>query len=168
MLTESFLRNYRAQSLIHKSFSEANAQATIFLSHSHKDKDLVQKFIDYLADISQVIVYVDWQDSDMPNATNRQTAERIKGKIREMEFFLVLATQNAMNSKWVPWEIGVADQIKPINKIALVPVMSSDGRFHGNEYLELYPTIEPTTTNNLAKFESGQTKGTNVRSWLLG
>lgn len=173
MLTEIELRNYRFQfsESAYKALSKSSAEATIFLSHSHKDKDLVEGFINYLANSIKIKVYVDWQDSDMPTITNRETARRIKNKINEMAYFLVLATKNAMNSKWVPWEIGVADQIKSNDRIAIIPVADPEGKFHGNEYLQLYSHIMPGTLqitgeNVLAIFDGQETTGTNIRYWL--
>jgi len=174
MLRERDLLNYRGlfqESYSFKALTKDNARVSIFLSHSHKDKDLVEGFINYLAYSSQIKIYVDWLDSDMPATTTRATAHRIKQKIAQMDYFLVLATRNAMESKWVPWEIGVADQIKA-NKIAIVPVSDPNGNFHGNEYLQLYPRIEPghnqiSGETILAIFEATKDSGKSVRSWLL-
>jgi len=173
MLTESDLLRYRGlflnESKAYKSFAKANAQVSIFLSHSHKDQELVEGLINYLAVSSQIVIYVDWRDSDMPSITNRETAHRIKQKINDLDYFLVLATKNAMASKWVPWEIGIADMIKP-NKIAIIPVADPSGQYYGNEYLQLYPSIQPGNrlgASVLAVFEPNQTgNGTVIRSWL--
>ncbi|MBU2610296.1 MAG: toll/interleukin-1 receptor domain-containing protein [Chloroflexi bacterium] len=173
MLTESQLRNYRLQfqESLYKTSAKSDARVSIFLSHSHKDKELVEGFINYLAFSSRIKIYVDWQDSDMPAVTNRDTALRIKKKIDEMDYFLVLATRNAMNSKWVPWEIGVADRAKTTNRIAIIPVADPEDKFDGNEYLQLYPRIEPgkiqfTGETTLAIFEVGADKGESVQAWL--
>lgn len=172
MLRESDLRNYSLnfQESLYKMRSNSQAAVSIFLSHSHKDRDLVEGFINYLADFSMIKIYVDWQDSDMPSSTNRETATRIKKKIAEMNYFIVLATENALKSKWVPWEIGIADTIK-FDKIAIVPVADSNGKFAGNEYLQLYPSIEPASLPSgqkaFAVFQPNTTgNGLVVRSWL--
>jgi hypothetical protein len=77
-----------------------------------------------------------------------------------------------MTSKWVPWEIGVADQIKKIDKIAIVPFEDMDGKFHGNEYLQLYPRIDDVsfqTQTILKVFQPNEySNGTHIRSWFLG
>ncbi|MDP1715703.1 MAG: toll/interleukin-1 receptor domain-containing protein [Anaerolineales bacterium] len=173
MLTEVELRNYRFQfqESAYKALTKSSAEVSIFLSHSHKDRDLVEGFINYLANSIKIKIYVDWQDSDMPTVTNRETAHRIKNKIHDMNYFLVLATKNAMNSKWVPWEIGIADQTKPIDKIAIIPIADPEGKFHGNEYLQLYPHVEPGTLKStgekvLAIFDDREETGTNIRYWL--
>jgi hypothetical protein len=172
MLTESDLRHYRLyfQESAFNSLSKSAADVSIFLSHSHKDRELVEGFINYLAYWGKIKVYVDWQDSNMPASTNRETARRIKMKIEELDYFFVLATENALKSKWVPWEIGIADSIK-FDKIAIVPVADSSGKFNGNEYLQLYPSIQPATLQSgektFAVFQPNQTSnGVVIRSWL--
>jgi len=175
MLTETQLLNYRSVLLkeadAYKSFSKVNAQVSIFLSHSHKDKELVEGFINLLAYSSQITIYVDWLDSDMPSSTNRETARRIKQKIEDLDYFLVLATRNAMASKWVPWEIGIADKTKPASKIAIIPIQDPYGNYHGNEYMQLYPSVQPgmlklTGQEVLAVFDVNENSGKNIKSWL--
>ena len=132
---------------------------------------MVEGFINYLAYSSQIVVYVDWLDSDMPNVTNRETARRIKQKIEDLDYFWVLATRNALDSKWVPWEIGIADKAKPANKIAIIPVIDPYGNYHGNEYLQLYPSVQPGTLKLtgekvLSLFDVNESTGVSIKSWL--
>jgi hypothetical protein len=162
--------SFQESTSAYKALSKSSADASIFLSHSHKDRELVEGFINYLAYWGKIRVYVDWQDSDMPSITNHETARKIKRKIAELDYFLVLATENALRSKWVPWEIGIADSIKP-DKIAIVPVADLNGKFNGNEYLQLYPRLEMGSLLSggqvLAVFQPNQSNnGLTVRSWL--
>ena len=54
-----------------------------------------------------------------------------------------MATENAMVSWWVPCEICVADQIKTVNKIAIVFIVRNNNtELKGNEYLKLYRCIQ--------------------------
>ncbi|HEV2380850.1 MAG TPA: toll/interleukin-1 receptor domain-containing protein [Terriglobia bacterium] len=115
----------------------AGADLTVFLSHSHRDRPLVEGLISVLDGIG-IRLYVDWNDRDMPRVTNRETAERIKGQIRRNTLFMVLATDEALKSRWVPWEVGVADPVKGEDFILLIPVADASGTFRGNEFLQLY------------------------------
>ena len=90
------------------------------------------------------------QDADMPRITNRETANRIKTRIEGSHLVVMLATENAVRSRWVPWEIGVADSRLQECRILVVPVADASGRFHGNEYLQLYRRIELTDLGKLA------------------
>jgi hypothetical protein len=171
-ITESMLLDYaqdiqkRQQARSNIVLEKASAQKTIFLSHSHKDKDLVEGLINYLASFG-IKIYVDWNDTGMPRITNRDTAERIKEKIKENSFFLILATENAMSSRWVPWEIGVADQMKHEN-IAIIPVVrNSDSEFKGNEYLQLYRCIKIESQDNVKIFEVASVyRSMSIKDWL--
>lgn len=117
---------------------------TVFLSHSHKDADIIEKVIAFLLSMG-IYVYVDWLDPAMPEVTSAETASKIKTKILECERFIVLLTENSKESKWVPWELGFADGKKPIENIAILPIKRSsntpDSTFKGLEYFGLYPVI---------------------------
>lgn len=141
------------------------ASKTIFLSHSHKDKDLAQGMVNYLASLG-IKLYVDWQDSGIPRITDRKTAENIKQKITDLNYFLILATPNALNSRWVPWEIGVADQAKGQDKIAIIPVVDQSGKYDGNEYLQLYKHIEDDEFGKLNVLGSQGWLKNDIKSWL--
>lgn len=173
-ITESMLRSYATdRSMMEKASLYIQRAAisgvkTIFLSHSHHDEILVKGFINYLGSLG-INVYVDWQDSDMPKTTNRETAEKIKKQIAKNSFFLVLATNNALSSRWVPWEIGVADQVKQNHdKIGIIPVVDDTGQFKGNEYLQLYKriTLDEIFKNRIRLYEAGSCQAKDVRDWL--
>jgi hypothetical protein len=163
-ITESQLRSY-ASNLRSNSTVFANstpyasfAQTTIFLSHSSKDRELAQGLVYYLA-LFGTRVYVDWNDSNLPRVTNRETAEKLKGKIKENSLFMILATENALDSKWVPWEVGIADQCKGEGAMLLLPVADVYGQFNGSEYLQLYQRIEIADNDSIAVFSPGQSRG---------
>jgi hypothetical protein len=139
-LTEKEIREYRRP--FGRSFGnilneERGAELTVFLSHSHHDRHLVEGLI-ALLDGLDVKIYVDWNDNAMPRVTNRETAEKIKEQIKRKMLFMILATDRALNSKWVPWEVGIGDQVKGEDFILLIPVADLSGKFPGNEYLQLY------------------------------
>jgi hypothetical protein len=133
-----------------RSFSEANRVGirTAFLCHSHHDADLAKGLVQLLT-AAGWRVYIDWQDNKMPETPSRETADRIKRKIVDHAYFLFLATRNSMQSRWCPWEIGYADGKKQIDQILIVP--TKDGiQTHGNEYLQLYRSVDLSDKNQLA------------------
>jgi len=138
-LTESLLREkasrfQKVASASSEYFLESVHQAniTVFLSHSHNDKELVKGLIELLAE-QGIYIYVDWNDSSMPRITSGETARKIKKRIGELQLFFFLATENGLNSKWCPWELGVADSFKRWDDIIIIPVADPSGRFKGNE-----------------------------------
>lgn len=170
-ITESDLARYRGVTLEESKIratlkaSQREAQVSIFLSHSHKDKELVAGFARWLATLGTSI-YIDWQDTTMPAITNIQTALAIKNQINSRDIFMVLATANALTSRWVPWEIGVADQLKGFGRIFIVPVVQTSGHYLGNEYLQLYQRIEIARGGALAYFEPGTKEGYTLADLL--
>jgi hypothetical protein len=170
-LKEGQLRNY-ASGPEYQSRTVANvktlrnlAQVTIFLSHSHRDRELARGLVRFLASWNMTI-YVDWNDSDMANITNRETAEAMKSKIRENKLFIILATRNALASKWVGWETGVAEQCKGNERIIVMPVAEANGCFEGSEYLELYGRVEPTELGGFGVFSPGKTSAVTFKEYI--
>lgn len=117
----------------------ASAQTTIFLSHSHKDRDLIEPAIAFLRSHG-VSIYVDWLDGEMPDVVSGETAKKIKEKIRQYQKFLVLVTENSKDSRWVPWELGFADPVKGMDHIAILPIADKSD-FLQNEYMKIYPKL---------------------------
>jgi hypothetical protein len=155
----------RPTTVLAKSLNEARALGakTAFLCHSHHDANLAKGLVQLLSDAGWR-VYIDWQDANMPESPNQETAQRIKQKIVDLEYFLFLATPKSMVSRWCPWEIGFADGKKQIDRILIVP--TEDGvQTHGNEYLQLYRRVDMSDKNELAVWQPGQsTNGVLVRN----
>ena len=153
-ITESELSWYRSQT---KTFSKESrhkdiTKPMIFLSHKHDEYDILQGVIAFLKE-EGVDIYVDWMDKEMPDYTNAETAIRLKERIKTSNKFIFVATQNAINSKWCNWELGLGDATKYIEHIALLPIKKSfQAFFNGSEYLKIYPYI---------KYEHGNSKYTN-------
>jgi len=119
---------------------------TIFLSHSHRDKTIVDKVLMLFSEL-ETEVYIDWMDKNMPEYTNRTTASLIKTKIDNSNKFLFLATYNALRSKWCNWELGLAYSSKGENDFAPLPIQTKSGKWSGSEYLLLYPEMQFDTTD---------------------
>jgi len=143
----------------------AAQQHHIFLSHSHKDKELVLYIADFLKQWADGI-YVDWNDSSMPQVTSPETATLLKTKIRDTAKFILLATDNAIASRWVPWELGVADLSNGMKNVAVLPVTEPPRSWPGSEYVGIYSTIEKSDSGEPAVFEPGESNGITLSRWL--
>lgn len=150
-ITRSQLKNYeRGVSLANDyvaplqakaiALNSYEAEVTIFLSHSHKDRELIKPTLAFLRSHG-VKLYVDWMDEGMPDVVSGETAKKLKERIQQQKKFLVLVTENSNDSRWVPWELGYADPTKGMDHIASFPVTES-GDFTHNEYLRIYPKIQ--------------------------
>ena len=145
------------------ALSASSVQVTIFLSHSHKDRELVKPAIAFLQSHG-VTVYVDWQDGEMPDVVSGETAKKIKEKIRQHQKFLVLVTENSKDSRWVPWELGFADPVKGMDCIATLPVAENHD-FAQNEYMKIYPKLY-YVTDTWYIWRDDPIKITKLTDWL--
>lgn len=125
-----------------RSYSQAYSfQKKIFLSHSHYDAKYVNMARTFFENLG-ISIYVDWADSSMPKHTCGETAKKIKNKIFENDFFVLLATNHSVSSKWCNWEVGVGDAYKALkDKIIILPLADNSYNWDGNEYLQTYPYI---------------------------
>lgn len=147
------------------SMKTASVQATVFLSHSHDDADLIEPFLIRLSE-EGVLVYVDWQDPTMPRMTNPETASRLKARIQLCHKFMLLATNNALDSRWVPWELGIADSQNGMANVAIIPVEDTGRTWKGNEYVGIYSRVELATDGRLAVFPANKTSGMYLSHWV--
>lgn len=171
-IKQSTLRSSRYrfnQSKHPKSLTEAVSKnkKVAFLCHSHKDHDLAIG-LQVLMSENGWDLYIDWQDEEMPETTNKVTASKIKEKITSSSLFIFLATDNSTRSRWCPWEIGFADLAKGYNQIFIIPTEDDYGRHYGNEYLQLYKRVDvgsltgKINKSGYAVFEPSAAKGTWV------
>ncbi|MBE7646731.1 TIR domain-containing protein [Tenacibaculum finnmarkense genomovar ulcerans] len=169
MITESEFRNIASQKTRTgglrgyvnetRTFSKTTSITSIFLSHSHKDKNKVEQAKIFFENLG-ISIYVDWMDSTMPESTSGITATRIKSKIKENEKFVLLATNLAVNSKWCNWEVGVGDIYKlSTDNIAILGLADNNRLWNGNEYLQIYPSIEYENGNNKNNLDNYIPKG---------
>jgi hypothetical protein len=133
-----------------RTFSKSTSTTSVFLSHAHQDKAKIEQAKLFFENLG-ISIYVDWADQTMPERTNGVTAQNIKIQIStQNDKFILLATNNAVASKWCNWEVGIADTFKlSKDKIAILPLADNNRHWTGNEYLQIYPSIE---------FESGYNK----------
>lgn len=149
-----------------RSFAKSTSTTSIFLSHAHNDKAIVEQAKLFFENLG-ISVYVDWADQTMPESSNGVTAARIKGQIYNNDKFIFLATNNAIASRWCNWEIGIGDTYKlHANKIAVLPLTESNGTWSGNEYLQIYPHIERGTTPNDYKVLQPNNTSESLTTWL--
>lgn len=121
----------------------------IFLSHSMQDAEIVLGAMEILKNMGYK-VYVDWViDKQLSREkVNAETAQVLKDRMKQSQSLLYIATGNSSDSKWMPWELGYFDGIKP-ECIAVLPVLdSANSSFDGQEYLGLYPKVEKNKYSN--------------------
>lgn len=144
----------------------------VFLSHSSKDKDILTSVINFFSQYG-VNVYIDKADEELPRYTSPETGDMLKHRIQECKKFIVLVTENSKESKWIPWELGIADEKKKIKNVALLPTVQT-GTYPSwpeQEYLGLYPRIVYSNFKGQQQdvwmvLDHHQNTGTELGEWL--
>lgn len=155
--TEGHFNDYKitdsVRSVLNESrtFSASAYQTSVFISHKHDDLNIIKGFLGFLKNMS-VATYIDSFDPTMPGYTCGKTAERIKERIKQCDKFMLLATDNAITSKWCNWELGIGDVHKYKSNIAIVPVKNYNRTsYTGSEFLEIYPYLYQSSNGYFIK-----------------
>jgi hypothetical protein len=130
-----------SRDLVDKAAKRDKSGST-FLSYSTQDDSLLPTIIGILQNHG-AYVYIDKKDPSLPPTTSRETAEILRRNIALASKFVLLVTTNSGGSKWIPWELGLADGEKSNNKVALFPVaeLYYNQSWSEQEYLGLYDRI---------------------------
>lgn len=145
-LSPTYLRRYDVTNFSNSRYiteaKTAAVKASVFLSHSSADDEHVDRVVLFFRDFDAV-VYADNYDKTLPKPPNVATAATLKHRIGDTSRFVVLVSPNSRSSRWIPWEIGIADGKKGVAPIAILPV-TPDGveeAWTVEEYFGLYPRI---------------------------
>lgn len=120
----------------------------VFLSHAFEDAELIAG-VKVLIEMQGLTVYVDWiedPESDRGEVTAR-TADMLRGRMRHCNFLVFATSKASPNSKWMPWELGYFDGIRP-NQIGILPIVESQ-TFTGQEYIGLYQVWQLINFTNM-------------------
>lgn len=167
----------KSRAVLHESLNQQRIFSSaktydIFLSHSSSDAGLVMGLKLELEDLGYS-VYVDWIEDPKLSRANvtRDTALVLQARMKQCKSLLYAFSENATNSKWMPWELGYFDGIK--GTAAVLPISrTSKSSFQGTEYLGIYYYIQIdliSGTNNTALWvHETSTKYTLFNHWLTG
>lgn len=142
-INKSFRNN--SKSILESEFRDTKSydKFDVFLSHSSKDADLVLG-VKALLEKHGLKVYVDWHDDPQASRENvtKETAELLRARMKQSKSLIFMATNNASNSKWMPWELGYFDGFSS-GSVAVLPLVEhSSDSFKGQEYLDIYPKVD--------------------------
>jgi len=130
------------QATLRKSAETRSPKSATFLSHSSADQEYIVGAIRLLNNHGAQ-VYIDKKDQSLPPYTNSKTAQTLKERIKKSDRFVLLASENSKNSRWVPWELGLADGFKGTRKIAIMPALDDAKKTSWTEweYLGIYEKV---------------------------
>jgi len=152
ILTYSELKNYNRDNLNesteimkkarYSSVNFSQSDKNVFLSYSSKDSELLPGIVKLLEKHGGD-PYIDKGDETLPEKPSVETAEILKDSINKCKNFILFVTTNSIESKWIPWELGLGDGTKKNNDIAIFPTgeKSYETTWTEQEYLGLYRKI---------------------------
>lgn len=146
-------------------------QYDIFLSHSSKDMELIAGLKLILEDLGYS-VYVDWNDNSLdPNYVSPETAKILRERMKQCKSLVYAFSENASNSKWMPWELGYFDGFKN-SRVAVLPMLKPGQiSLEGSEYVGIYYVVQIARIKNTYKdalWVYDDDKYITFDSWLLG
>lgn len=161
-----------APEVLNESFN-INKTYDIFLSHSYIDKEKIAS-VKYYLELLGLSVYIDWIDDKqlVRNMVTKETANRIKTRMKKCKSLIYVFSDNSNLSKWMPWELGYFDGIK--GRIAVLPIarFSNNNVYKGTEYLSIYPYITvdfiENTDDETLWIRENESKYIDIGNWLLG
>lgn len=115
----------------------------LFLSHSQKDESLLPGAIGVLQQHG-ASVYVDVADAGLAPG-DPSAAARLRAAVQSCKRVVVLTTENTSTSRWIPWEMGLADGSAGPTQVAVLPMRASTAAsdlWAKQEYFDLYARIE--------------------------
>lgn len=173
--TASEIQNFSKGVIVESHCFEKRASASsvdVFLSHSSADKDALPVVIGLLQQHGAK-VYIDKADKELPQKTSPETGAKLKERIAQCPKFIVLVTANSKNSRWIPWELGIADEKKKMPNVALLPDVGNQANadWSEQEYLGLYPRVVFAKFNGRASpvwmvRNHHERTGTELGEWL--
>lgn len=172
-VTKSQLRNAVSGTLSESILTKAasgSAEGSTFLSHSTKDSEWLPGVIKILQDHG-ANVYTDKGDNRLPEKTSSVTGDMLRRELQKSKKFILFATKSSKDSKWVPWELGLADGYKSPSHMAVFPGVDSqtDTEWTEQEYLGLYDRIVIESDGLRDRYYVVKSLGnekTTLRSWL--
>ena len=118
-------------------------RGSTFLSHSSKDASDSALGVMAILKEHGASVYVDKKDPSLPPHTSHETARALKQRVKACDRFVLFATQQSSSSRWVPWELGLADGFKTPGNVAVFPGVENaeNTGWTSEEYLGIYDRI---------------------------
>lgn len=115
----------------------------VFISHQRKDKTVARAIADYIKNAG-VDVYFDEYDSSINIYDPYSVVSAIKKGIHKSTHMLCILSNNALESKWMPWEIGYGYDRTQLYGLTVKELAESSLP----EYLQIVPILRGTKSLN--------------------
>jgi hypothetical protein len=119
----------------------------VFLSYRRKDSQYVRPIVNILKGLGAKI-YIDYLDETLPDKPNSETAAILRNRIRNSDKFILMATPNSSESKWIPWELGLGDGFIDYAHVAVLPITNDKYSWSEQEYYSIYGHIRKANSKD--------------------
>lgn len=125
-----------------KSAESRSARDATFLSHSSKDDEIMPAVV-FILESHGATVYLDKKDESLQTKRPKETATYLRDKISICKKFVLFASNNTKDSKWVPWELGLSDGYRRPGNVCIFPAPDKayDKEWSEQEYFGIYDRI---------------------------
>lgn len=138
----------------------------IFLSYRRKDSQYVKPIVEILKKLGAKI-YIDYLDESLPEKPNTETAAILRNRIQKSDKFILMATPNSSESKWIPWELGLGDGFVKYNNVAIMPITRNSDNWEEQEYYSIYGYIKKAKSTNGLRYDYAIFYPDGSAEWLL-
>ena len=94
-----------ARNVYSDGYQYYHGKCCVFISHQQKDKPAAKLIANYLLSCG-IDVYFDEYDKSINRGNPQSVVNAIKAGLRKSTHLMCLLSENAMKSKWTPWEVG--------------------------------------------------------------
>lgn len=137
----------KAESINETRGFSLSANQIVFLSYRRKDKEYVKPIVDLLHSL-RVNVYIDYLDQQLPDTPDSKTAALLRERIQQSDKFILVATPNSKDSKWIPWELGLGDGFDGYENTIILPVTNNVYSWDEQEYFGIYGYVKEVDSTN--------------------
>ncbi len=151
--------------------AKSRASKNLFLSHSLSDEAPARHAVAVLQEHGYSM-YIDIEDGGLRTASSSSDiATRLRGAIGTCKRLVVIVTENTQTSRWILWEVGLADAFNGTGRAALLPLKpsSSASDLRVNQDFDLYARIERSVSSDDKWYWSVRMPGGQywpLRAWL--
>ena len=138
----------------------------IFLSYRRKDSQYVRPIVEILKKLGAKI-YIDYLDESLPEKPNTETAAILRSRIQKSDKFILMATPNSSESKWIPWELGLGDGFLNYSNVAIMPITRYSDSWDEQEYYSIYGYIRKANSTDGTKYDYAIYYPDGSAEWLL-
>lgn len=176
-VTRSELRSMATRNLAQGKAKVAKAEnrsstGMTFLSHSSSDDELMPAVV-LILENHGATVYLDKLDNSLAAMEIKDIASSLRTKISSAKKFILFASQSVKGSKWVPWELGLADGYKGPRNVAIFPAPENmqETAWSEQEYLGIYDRvvwgqITGDTDPGWLVWDHSKNSAVHLRTWL--